>query len=323
MRSRQEVVNKARSWVGLNETDGSFKQIIDLYNNHTPLARGVKMQYDWEWCATFVSALAIALGYTDIIPVEIGCGEMINLAMQKGIWQENDGYVPSPGDYIMYDWNDKVNGDNKGWPDHVGVIEDVNINSGYMTVIEGNKNSAVGRRSVLINGRYIRGFITPKYDTTTIVPATPSTGLSLTAIAKEVIVGKWGSGAARVTALTNAGYNAEEIQNEVNRILNTVPEVVKPAVPSPITPQVRNRVIAKASARSKNVNYARAYITTANLYCRDDAGTNKTALCKIPAGTKVNCYGYYTVFNGTTWLYVQTQLGDVEYTGFCSKDFLR
>lgn len=71
MRSRQEVVNKARSWVGLNEADGSFKQLIDLYNSHTPLARGVKMQYDWEWCATFVSALAIALGYTDIIPVEI------------------------------------------------------------------------------------------------------------------------------------------------------------------------------------------------------------------------------------------------------------
>lgn len=320
MRSRQAVIEKARSWVGLNESDGSFKQLIDIYNSHTPLARGVKMQYNWEWCATFVSAIAIALGYTDIMPVEIGCGEMINLAMQKGIWQENDGYVPSPADYIMYDWNDKVNGDNHGWPDHVGVIEDVNVSTGYMTVIEGNKNQAVGRRSVLINGRYIRGFITPKYDSNNVEPPKPSTGLSLAAIAKEVIVGKWGSGEARIKALTNAGYNASAIQNEVNRLLNNN---MPSASSIPNQSRALTKIVAAATAKSKNVNYARSYITTANLYCRDDAGTNKKALCKIPAGTKVNCYGYYTLFNGTTWLYIQAVVNGVEYTGFSSKDYLR
>ena len=320
MRSRQAIIEKARSWVGLNEADGSFKQLIDLYNSHVPLARGVKMQYDWEWCATFVSALAIALGYTDIIPVEIGCGEMINLAMQKGIWQENDGYIPSPGDYIMYDWNDKINGDNLGWPDHVGVIEDVNIKSGYMTVIEGNKNQAVGRRSVLINGRYIRGFITPKYDINDVEPSKPTTGLSLSAIAKEVIAGKWGSGEARIKALTLAGYNASVIQNEVNRLLNNnMPSVSS----TPNQSRALTKIVAVATAKSKNVNYARSYITTADLYCRDDAGTNKKALCKIPAGTKVNCYGYYTLFNGTTWLYIRAVVNGVEYTGFSSKDYLR
>ena len=32
---------------------------------------------------------------------------------------------------------------------------------------------------------------------------------------------------------------------------------------------------------------------------------NKKALCKIPAGTKVKCYGYYTMANGVKWLYIQ------------------
>ena len=38
---------------------------------------------------------------------------------------ENDAYVPSPGDYIFYDWQDSGVGDNKGSSDHVGVGEKV------------------------------------------------------------------------------------------------------------------------------------------------------------------------------------------------------
>lgn len=42
---------------------------------------------------------------------------------------------------------------------------------------------------------------------------------SVTEIANEVISGKWGNGEDRYTALKNAGYNPNEIQAEVNRIL--------------------------------------------------------------------------------------------------------
>lgn len=38
-------------------------------------------------------------------------------------------------------------------------------------------------------------------------------------IAREVISGKWGNGAARKTALTNAGYNYTEVQTKVNALL--------------------------------------------------------------------------------------------------------
>lgn len=331
MISRQAVVNQARSWVGRNEKDGSFKLIVDIYNSHMPYARGTKMQYSWEWCACFCSAVDIALGYASVMPLEIGVGEMILLAMNAGIWQEADNYLPKPGDRIVYDWKDSGKLDNLGWPNHIGIIETVNVSSGYMTVIEGNKNSAVGVRTININGRYIRGFITPKYDDETAsVPQV--VGQPVTTIAREVIAGQWGAGSQRKAQLESAGYNYQEIQNEVNRILNTpIVPVPIPAAPAPVAPVLPipnasnsiKKVVASCSARKLNTGYARSYITTANLYCRDDAGTNKMALCQIPKGTVVNCYGYYTPFNGSTWLYIQFTLGNTQYTGFSSKEFLK
>lgn len=43
---------------------------------------------------------------------------------------------------------------------------------------------------------------------------------SVDEIAKEVIQGKWGNGTARKTSLAQAGYNASEVQNVVNAMLN-------------------------------------------------------------------------------------------------------
>ena len=42
---------------------------------------------------------------------------------------------------------------------------------------------------------------------------------SITAIAKEVISGKWGNGAARRNALKRAGYDPDEVQKRVNELL--------------------------------------------------------------------------------------------------------
>ena len=61
---------QAREWIGRNEADGTHKGIIDVYNGHTPLARGYRVKYTDAWCATFVSAVAIKCGLTEIIPTE-------------------------------------------------------------------------------------------------------------------------------------------------------------------------------------------------------------------------------------------------------------
>lgn len=158
---RNLVVKTAKKYLGYNEADGSHRSIIDRYNAHKPLARGYKVRYTDAWCATFVSAVAIELGLTDIMPTECGCGQMIQLYYALGRWQENDSYRPEPADIIMYDWGDNAAGDDTGWPEHVGIVTSVFGNS--MTVIEGNYKDSVGYRIIKVNGRYIRGYCLPDY----------------------------------------------------------------------------------------------------------------------------------------------------------------
>ena len=159
--ARAKIVAIARSYIGCNECDGSHKKIIDLYNSHKPLARGYAVKYTDAWCSTFASAVAIQAGLTGIIPTECGCGKHIELFKKLGSWEENDAYVPKPADYIFYDWQDSGAGDNTGAADHVGIVEKVAGNT--ITVIEGNYADAVKRRTIAVNGRYIRGYGVPKY----------------------------------------------------------------------------------------------------------------------------------------------------------------
>ena len=159
---RSEIVKQAQEWVGLNESDGSHKKIIDIYNAIIPLPVGYKLKYTDAWCAGTVSAAAQVCNATDIIPTECSCPRMITKAQSMGIWVESDDYIPSPGDIVMYDWDDSGNGDNKGGADHVGIVEKVVDNT--IAVIEGNYSNSVKRRYLQVNGKYIRGYIVPKYD---------------------------------------------------------------------------------------------------------------------------------------------------------------
>lgn len=157
-----KVVEQAKSWLGLKEADNSAKVIIDVYNTQKPLPRGYKVKYNDEWCATFVSAVAVKLGYTDIIPPECSCSKMIDLFKKLGAWDESDSRKPKAGDVIFYDWEDNGKGDNTGAPNHVGIVEKVSGTT--ITVIEGNYSEEVKRRTLQVNGKYIRGYGVPKYD---------------------------------------------------------------------------------------------------------------------------------------------------------------
>ena len=158
---RQQIVDSAVGWLGSNEADGSHRAVIDLYNSHTPLARGYAVQYDDEWCSTFVSAVAIQCGRTDIIPTECGCERQIQLFMELGAWEEADDYVPLPGDYIFYHWGCWKLGDCEAWSDHVGIVVGTWMN--WIKVVEGNKEDAVRYRWLPVNDRQIRGYGIPDY----------------------------------------------------------------------------------------------------------------------------------------------------------------
>lgn len=158
---RTKVVNVMQGWLGWSEANGKYKKIIDLYNTQRPLPRSYPVKYSDEWCATTVTAAGMQAGLHDIIYGECSCGKMVALYQAAGRWQESDSYRPHPGDIIMYDWEDSGNGDNTGAPNHVGIVEKVVGNT--ITVIEGNKGGAVARRTLSVNGRYIRGYCLPDY----------------------------------------------------------------------------------------------------------------------------------------------------------------
>lgn len=320
--SRQKVVDLINSWIGKKESDGSYKSIIDIYNTQKSFPRGTKMQYGWAWCACTWSALAVKLGYTAIMPVEISCYYLVEQAKKMGIWVENDGYVPKPGDAVLYDWQDSGSGDNTGSPDHVGTVTEVYQSSGYFVVVEGNYSNSVKKRTVAINGKLIRGFIAPKYTDNAVALTQPAVKKDIETLAREVIAGAWGTGDTRKKRLTEAGYDYNAVQARVNEILNG--SAAKPKTDTQDQSQpTEKKVTATEHAQKLDSKLAGTYKTTADLYIRNGAGTNKKALAIIPKGTNVKCYGYYSVLNGAKWLYIQVAIDGVLYTGFSHSGYLK
>lgn len=74
------------------------------------------------------------------------------------------------------------------------------------------------------------------------------------------------------------------------------------------------------SAKGFDKTLAGTYKTIGSLYLRAGAGKGKPELVVMPNNTTVRNYGYYTLVDGTKWLYVQTTIKGVTYTGFCSSN---
>lgn len=159
--ARMALVSAAEGWLGCNQGDSTHKAIIDLYNSHEPLAQGYLVTYTDQWCAAFVSAAAIQCGYTDIIPTECGCQRQIGLFDEIGCWQEDDAYVPLPGDIIYYATSSSGIGDCTEWSNHVGIV--VGTSGDRIKVIEGNFNRSVRYNYISVDDSTIRGYGLPDY----------------------------------------------------------------------------------------------------------------------------------------------------------------
>ena len=159
---RQKSVKWIEQFAGAKQGSSGHKKIIDTFNSYKGFTR-YKMTLSDPWCAATASAAMYAVGQVEPFPCyECSCGAMITKAKAAKIWVENDGYIPKTGDKVLYDWDDNGKGDNKGDPEHVGTV--VSVKDGYITTIEGNMGEGkVGYRKIEINGRYIRGFITPNF----------------------------------------------------------------------------------------------------------------------------------------------------------------
>ena len=128
---------------------------------------------------------------------------------------------PSVGAQVFFTKNGKISGCH-----HTGIV--YQYDSDYFYTIEGNTSSA---DAVIPNGgcvakkKYLRSkykgkvlFGHPKYDT--------ENNSDLTAVAKAVIRGEYGVGAARRARLIEEGYNYAMVKAEVNRLLNAKKEPI-------------------------------------------------------------------------------------------------
>ena len=227
MKYAKTIVELAKSWIGRKESDGTHKYIIDIYNEHRPLARNYKVKYTDAWCATTVSALAIKCGFTDIIPTECSCQKMIELFKGIGSWVENENRTPKVGDIIFYDWDDSGSGDNQGWSDHVGIVEKVSGTT--IAVIEGNYGDAVKRRTLHVNGKYIRGYGVPKYDVEVVskVETTTATAPSTTASAKVDSANSFLKSLSGTYKVTASALNVRCGAGLTKKVLVTIPKGTK------------------------------------------------------------------------------------------------
>ena len=150
MATRDNVINIAQNM--------SHEEALKIYNSQKKLPRGYKVTQKDPWCATWVSAVLIKARVK--LNYECSCNELIKL--NKDLWVEDDNFHPQIGDLVLYDWQDTGVGDNKGSADHVGIV--CEINSTGFKVIEGNMSNKVGYRTLKYNGKFIRGFITPRYE---------------------------------------------------------------------------------------------------------------------------------------------------------------
>lgn len=143
------VKDKARVTVKLNSCGGDLYTGIAIHNALKALSGEVNV---------VVEGIAAYTG------TECGVQKYVEIAQSKGIWEENDAHVPKKGEACVYDWDDNGVGDNRGSGDHIGIVTEVNGTSSFV-VTEGNMGGGkVGKRTMQVNGRYIRGFITPDFD---------------------------------------------------------------------------------------------------------------------------------------------------------------
>ena len=151
-----KIIDVAISQIGTAEPSGDDKY-IRYYNQLTGSSFGMGV----SWCAMFVTYCAREAGVpVFVIPNFASCTIGRQWFKNHGVWYSPDGFMPRPGDIIMFDW------DLSGNCDHVGMVEKADKNNVY--TIEGNTKGGRlvdgVRRKVYYKGyKCIAGYARPKY----------------------------------------------------------------------------------------------------------------------------------------------------------------
>lgn len=177
---RNKVVTSALSFVGVTGGKASGDDIfINYYNQLT----GTTFDVDTTpWCAIFVTYNLRKAGIpTSICPSFAGCTYVRDkFLIPKNIYKlRTSGYIPKPGDLILFNWNKKAD-----TLQHVGLVE--KVEGSLIYTIEGNSKGGyttygVRHKSYDLNSPYIIGYGALKYeDITDAAEFKPTTSVATT-----------------------------------------------------------------------------------------------------------------------------------------------
>lgn len=194
----------AKQYIGIKEGSKQHKALVDYYNsNIKPLPRSYRVKYTDSWCAVFVSVILDKCKAISA-PYECSCAKMLQLAKQK----KQITATPDIDHIIFYDWG------NDGSVNHVGIISGIGHTHYY--VIEGNYSNSVKVRTIRKDSKEIEGFCYPNRQIRD--SAVTDDSDLITALALDVIRGKYGTGQTRKTLL---GDKYQQVQAKVNELLKS------------------------------------------------------------------------------------------------------
>lgn len=195
----EDILKEANSQIGTKETPANSNNV--KYNTWY---YGKKVSGSaYPWCAAFISWLF--RNDQKLCKKTASCATMLD-------WFTKNGQIvktPQPGDIVFYKYST-----NNRKTNHVGIVD--HISGSVIFAIEGNtsvtSNDNGGAVMMRKRSANIVAYARPKYD---ILPK----NVDDVTIAKEVIDGKWGTGATRKRKLSEAGYDYATIQSLVNQML--------------------------------------------------------------------------------------------------------
>ena len=300
---REEFIKLAQSQVGYKETGNNHNKYAQYFDTEKskggpyPWFNGKKQNV--SWCAIFICWLFVMilepaniLGSPDKVrqwlkfprPADncaAGCPYLWSyLKSRFGTVAKDKG---QPGDVIFFNTSTSCA--------HVGIIE--KISNGKYITIEGNKNNGVARGEYAFNSTKIYGIVRPNYsdiepkevkpepvaDKVEPVTAPNISAEKITALAKEVINGKYGNYPERKTKLNALGYGDiySKVQAKVNELLKGGSTSTPTPAPAP-----------------KPVSYK--VITKSGLFLRKSPPSDTNSTSGTKAGAKICCMGYGDTF---------------------------
>lgn len=117
-----------------------------------------------------------------------------------------------------------------------------------------------------------------------------------------------------------------DLVSKVNAKLNPAPAVAEKTTTSSKTTAKKTIKASGYSTYGPAASFSRNYTVQSSdgwANMRDKADLDSKIMTAIPSGKKVRCWGYYSIKNAITWLYVVYVDGNTTYEGFVSKNLLK